>query len=113
MGQQPRRIDAHNPTFRLWRKSRWLGKEVDVKLCELCHETPFLLLVDASYTAHDGRIVNEGMCERVQLYCSNMCVYSVYTPLEGPTVKSVLAFWNSHGHDWAKTKIRLDRDVIT
>jgi len=114
MGQQPICLDAEirsKPKYE--DKKKWIGAEVDIVECNECKKAPNVVAIDAEYFSYLGRVVNEGKFSRVQIYCENLCTYNIYTPLEGPTLNNVLAFWNSHGcwRERHKTKVKLDTDL--
>lgn len=119
MGQQIRFLDAwqirsKNPPKPVYgMKKTWVGKEIQIAKCPFCETLPRVVLQDAEYTAAAGHQVFKGKFCRVQLYCNNVgCPYTVYTPLEGPTLNEVKAFWDQHarsgGDQWGNVKLELD-----
>lgn len=114
MGQHPRHLDYSSIKRPLLSKCKWVGKYVEVGICKTCEQVPVVVVLDAEYEGVGG-VVNKGKFSRVQLYCTTsgaMCEYSVYDPLEGPTVVNVVSFWNygSYNREYKQVKIELNTE---
>ena len=114
MGQNARHLDYPYIRHPYLSKSKWIGKLIEVGSCKSCSKFPDVVAQDAEYEGYGG-VVNKGKFSRVQLYCTTsgaMCEYSVYDPLEGPTVVNVVSFWNygSYNREYKQVKVELNTE---
>ena len=113
MGQNPKHLDYPYIRHPLLSKRKWIGKYIEVGTCTTCGQLPNIVALDAEYKGIGG-VVNKGKFSRVQIYCTRpgSCEYSVYDPLEGPTVLNVVGFWNygSCNREFKPAQVELDRN---